>query len=181
MRHGTRSDRAVIAVCGSSRLDDDELERLAEALGAEIVRAGMSLVTGGMGGVMSAASRGAATARDSGEGDGLVIGILPGTRKDEANPYCDVILPTGMGSARNALVVLAADAVVVFHGGAGTLSEVALAWQAGKPIVALVPSGGWAGRLGGQRIDATQPGIVLSARTPSEAVALLRDELSGLR
>lgn len=173
--------RATVAVCGSASLPAVELEELAEAVGEEIVRAGMNLVTGGLKGVMEAASRGAARARDDGEGNGLVIGILPGRDKAEANPYCDVIIPTGLGIARNLLVVSTADAVVLVHGGSGTLSEAAFAWQLGKPVVALTGSGGWAGKLGGQRLDARRPDSVLSARTAAEAIALVRDELSGLR
>lgn len=180
MAHRTTA-RATVAVCGSSSLPAVELEELAEAVGEEILRAGMNLVTGGLKGVMEAASRGAAQARDDGEGNGLVIGILPGRDKADANPYCDVIIPTGLGIARNLLVVSSADAVVLVHGGSGTLSEAAFAWQLGKPVVALSGSGGWAGKLGGQRLDARRPDSVLSARTAAEAIALVRDELSGLR
>jgi hypothetical protein len=173
--------RATVAVCGSSTIPAGELEDLAEAVGEELVRAGMNLVTGGLKGVMEAASRGAARARDNGEGDGFIVGILPGRDKTEANPYCDVVLPTGLGIARNLLVVSAADAVILVHGGSGTLSEAAFAWQLGKPVVALTASGGWAGKLGGQRLDSRRGDSVLSARTAAEAVALVRDELSGLR
>lgn len=173
--------RATVAVCGSSTLPAVELEELAEAVGEEIVRAGMNLVTGGMGGVMEAASRGACRARELGEGDGLVLGILPGTDKAAANPYCDLVIPTGLGISRNILVVSAADAVILVHGGSGTLSEAAIAWQLNRPVVALTGSGGWAGKLGGQRLDSRRQDAVLTARTAAEAVALVRDELSGLR
>ncbi|MDY0003940.1 MAG: hypothetical protein RBU30_21765, partial [Polyangia bacterium] len=71
-------DRATVAVCGSGKLEVPELELLAEEVGAEICRAGMNLVTGGLGGVMAAACRGAFHARDKGEGSGAIIGILPG-------------------------------------------------------------------------------------------------------
>ncbi len=78
---------------------------------------------------MEAACRGAR------EGGGTTVGILPGSDRGEANPYVDVALPTGLGEARNALVVRAADAVIAVGGGYGTLSEIALALKAGKPVV----------------------------------------------
>ena len=92
---------------------------------------GVVLVCGGLGGVMEAACRGAK------EAGGTTVGILPGADRDEANSFVDVAIPTGMGEARNALVVRAADAVVAIGGDYGTLSEVALALKAGKPVVGI--------------------------------------------
>ena len=86
---------------------------------------------GGLGGVMEAACRGAK------ETGGTTIGILPSTDRSEANGFVDVAIPTGLGEARNALVVRAADAVIALGGGYGTLSEIALALKAGKPVVGL--------------------------------------------
>jgi hypothetical protein len=80
---------------------------------------------------MEAACRGAK------EAGGLTVGILPGSDRSEANPYVDVVLPTGLGEARNALVVGAADVVIAVGGGYGTLSEVALALKAGKRVIGL--------------------------------------------
>jgi uncharacterized protein (TIGR00725 family) len=89
------------------------------------------IVCGGLGGVMEAACRGA---KDAG---GTTLGILPGTDRSAANEYVDVALATGLGEARNALVVRAADALVAVGGGYGTLSEIALALKAGKRVVGL--------------------------------------------
>jgi len=80
---------------------------------------------------MEAACRGAK------EAGGLTVGILPGSDRSEANPYVDVVLPTGLGEARNALVVGAADVVIAVGGGYGTLSEIALALKAGKRVIGL--------------------------------------------
>ena len=80
---------------------------------------------------MEAACRGAK------EAAGLTVGILPGSDRSEANPFVDVVLPTGLGEARNALVVGAADAVIAIGGGYGTLSEIALALKAGKRVIGL--------------------------------------------
>jgi uncharacterized protein (TIGR00725 family) len=92
------------------------------------------LICGGLGGVMEAACRGAKTA------GGTTVGILPGHDRAQANEHVDVALATGLGEARNALVVRAADALVAVGGEYGTLSEIALALKTGKPVVAI---GSW--------------------------------------
>jgi uncharacterized protein (TIGR00725 family) len=89
------------------------------------------VVCGGLGGVMEAACRGAK------EADGTTVGLLPGSDRAQANRYVDVAVPTGLGEARNALVVRTADALVAVGGGYGTLSEIALALRAGKAVVGL--------------------------------------------
>lgn len=145
--------RAVqIAVAGGGTCGA-RTARLAETLGREIAAAGATLVCGGLGGVMAAAARGAAAA------GGRVVGILPGTDHDDANPYCDVVLPTGLGHARNVLVAASGDALIALPGAEGTNSEIALARGLGRPVVV----------LGGGRTRST--GLV-RARTPAEAVRL---------
>ena len=106
----------------------------AETVGAELARRGAVVVTGGRDGVMEAACRGAKGA------GGTTVGILPGSDRAQANAWVDVALATGLGEARNVLVVRAADAIVAVGGGYGTLSEVALGLQAGKTVVGL---GSW--------------------------------------
>jgi uncharacterized protein (TIGR00725 family) len=104
---------------------------VAEAVGRELAARGAVVVCGGLGGVMEAACRGA---KESG---GVTVGILPGTDRAAANAFVDVAIPTGLGEARNALVVRAADALIAVGGGYGTLSEIALALKAGKRVVGL--------------------------------------------
>ena len=103
----------------------------AEEIGRLLAEAGAVLVCGGLGGAMEAACRGARSA------DGMTVGILPGGDRHEANPYVQFALPTGLGEGRNALVVRAADAVIAVGGGYGTLSEIALALRARKPVVGI--------------------------------------------
>ena len=109
----------------------DEPTVAAAEVGRLLAERGAVLVCGGRGGAMEAACRGAK------EADGLTVGILPGSDRSEANPFVDVVLPTGLGEARNALVVGAADVVIAVGGGYGTLSEVALALKAGKRVIGL--------------------------------------------
>jgi len=120
----------IIGVIGGS-LVDPEIYELARAVGQKIAREGFTLVTGGRTGVMEAASRGAK------EAGGLVIGILPGDSSTEANPYVDVPIVTGLGIARNSIIVRTAQVIIAIDGSYGTLSELAFALQMRKPIIGL--------------------------------------------
>lgn len=118
----------AVAVVGAGAASEDE-QRVAFEVGRLLAERGVVVITGGLDGVMAAASRGAASA------GGVVVGLLPGLSRDEANPWVGVAVPTGMGELRNGLVVRAADALVAVGGELGTLSEVALALKAGKRVV----------------------------------------------
>jgi uncharacterized protein (TIGR00725 family) len=124
------SRSAYVAVVGPGEASAGDVER-AEQVGSELARRGAVLVCGGLGGVMEAACRGAK------EEGGTTVGILPGAQRSQANPHVDVALATGLGEARNALVVRAADALIAVGGGYGTLSEIALALKAGVPVVGI--------------------------------------------
>jgi uncharacterized protein (TIGR00725 family) len=137
---------AYVAVVGAGSASAEE-ERAAEAVGRGLAEAGAVVVCGGLGGVMEAACRGARSA------GGTTVGILPGSRREDANPYVDIALATGLGEMRNGLVVRAVDALVAVGGEFGTLSEIALALKAGKPVVAL---GGWELARAGERVDAVE-------------------------
>jgi len=119
----------TVAVVGPAEAAPQVLAQ-AEEVGRLLASQGHVVVTGGYGGVMEAASRGAAIA------DGLVLALLPGTERD-ANPFVSLALPTGLGEMRNALIVRVSDAVVCVGGSWGTLSEVALAQRTGVPVVML--------------------------------------------
>lgn len=144
-----------VAVIGSATCSH-EVAALAEAVGREIARAGAVLVCGGRGGVMEAACRGAKSQ------GGTTVGILPGLDRSEANPYVDIAIVTGLGEARNAVVVRTADAVVAVSGGFGTLSEIGLALKMGRPVVGL---GTWDLYKEGRRTSA-----LLLSETPVQAV-----------
>src|SRR3989454_12769659 len=127
---GAPMRRLLIGVVGGSWCSSEEAE-WAETVGRLLAEHGAVLLCGGLGGVMEAAARGAQQV------GGLTLGILPGADPNEANPYIDVPLATGMGEMRNALIVRAAQAVIAIGGGWGTLSEIALAQRIGAPIVGL--------------------------------------------
>ena len=148
--------RTVIAVVGPSRPSPEE-EITAEKVGELIAREGWVLVTGGLGGVMEKASSGARKA------GGLVLGILPGSSPEEANPYVDIPLPTGMGELRNFLVVAVSQGVVAVGTSPGTLVEIAVARLLRKPLAALHVPAGW-------------PEEEI-ASTPDEALEILRKRL----
>ena len=103
----------------------------AERVGAAIAAAGAVLVCGGLGGVMEAASRGAARA------GGVVIGLLPGVDRADANRWVTIPIVTGMDQARNVILVRSCDAVIAVGGMYGTLSEIALALKLGRPVIGL--------------------------------------------
>lgn len=162
--------RHVAAVVGANSAASDAILAAAEGIGEALVDAGFRIATGGLGGVMTAASRGARRATRWTEG--TVIGVLPGLVASEANPFVDVVIPTGMNYARNTILVAMADVVVAVGGGSGTLSEIALAWQHGKPIVTLDLGEGWSARLAGERLDHRREDHLHRARDVNEVVAL---------
>jgi hypothetical protein len=153
--------------------------RLAEALGARLADAGYRILTGGLGGVMEAASRGAALS--AAHVPGSVIGVLPGDDPAAANSHVDVPIATGLGHLRNALVARA-EAVVAIGGGAGTLSEMALAWIERRLLLAYRVQG-WSGRLAGTCIDdrprfsSIPDDQVFGVDSAEEAVAILERRL----
>ncbi len=144
-----------IALVGPGEADPTELYAAEEA-GAAIAEAGAMLVCGGLGGVMEAGCRGARSKL------GSTFAFLPGDDRNDANGWVQHAVATGMGEARNGLIVRSADALVAIGGGWGTLSEIALALRAGKPVVGV---GTWELARGGEPV----PGVV-AASEPREAV-----------
>lgn len=149
-----------IAVIGSGGRDPRG-EQLSEEVGRRLALSGEVLICGGLGGSMEAACRGAKR-----EG-GRTVGILPGDSRTDANPFLDVAITTGLGEARNVLVVRAADGVVAVRGGYGTLSEIGFALRMGKPVVGLDT---W-------RISREDGPAIEQFSTPEEAVEALLGDL----
>jgi len=153
-------------------------ERLAEAVGRAIAQQGAVTVTGGPGGVMEAAARGA---RDAG---GLTLGLLPGLDATDANAYLDIALTTGLGRGRNLVLARGCDALVMVGGGAGTLNEVTIAYAERITVVIVLCSGGWADRLPpvlveGRYLDERRRTPIVVADDPEAAVMLALDAARG--
>ena len=148
--------KKFIAVIGGGQCSSEEA-KVAEKVGHELARQGAILVCGGLGGIMEAACRGA-----SAEG-GITVGILPGDKRQTANSYIQIPIVTGIGYARNIMVVKSSQAVIAIGGNYGTLSEVAHALQGGIPVIGLNT---WSLARNGQPDDS----IVL-AQNPAEAVS----------
>src|SRR5947199_4040947 len=171
--HRSVTRPTLITVIGKSAKDPrdpvpEKALRMAEEVGKLIAERGGVLVSGGLSGVMEAASRGAKTA------DGLVVGILPGFDKRDANDFVDIAITTGMGWMRNTLTVRAADAVIMISGGIGTLNELTVAYAL-KPTVVLARTGGWSSRIpeiayGGKHLEEAKIAELHFAQTPQQAV-----------
>jgi uncharacterized protein (TIGR00725 family) len=147
------SRKFQIGVIGGGRSISSDMVKMAEHVGQCIAEHDAMLVCGGLGGIMEAACRGAKKA------GGTTIGILPIASKEEANPYVDIVIPTNMGIARNAIVIHSSDGVVAVDGSYGTLSEIAFALQLGVPLVTLES---W-------ELDAS----ILKTGSPEEAVNMV--------
>ena len=163
-----RRKRQIAVIGGNGIEEGSEAWTLAEEVGRGLAEAGVTLVCGGGGGVMEAASRAAA------EVGGDVIGIVPGTSPDDANEHCSHVVATGIGHARNLAVVSSGEAVIAIGGEWGTLSEIGFARVIGHEVVALRS---W--ELNGSERMAGGPGVV-AVETAEEAVhkslAMISDE-----
>ncbi len=148
----------IIAVIGGRQSSEKHLA-WAEELGRLIASRGAILITGGLTGIMEAASKGA---RDSG---GLVVGVLPTEDISSANPYVTVPIATGLGIGRNIIIARTAHALIAVGGQFGTLSEIAFGLQLGKPVIGLES---W-------KIEG-----MLEARTPEEAVNLAFERIADV-
>jgi len=178
---GTRAGRRLLlAVIGSGDAQPgDQIYREALAVGTFGVAAGFRIQTGGLHGVMEAAHKGAR--ESSAYRDGDTVALLPGADPDAANRYADIVIPTGLGRARNTLVA-AADAVIAVGGGAGTLSEICFAWMRERPIVAIEVDG-WSGRVANLSLDDRRKeespiSRIRGARDGATAVRLVSDLVS---
>jgi uncharacterized protein (TIGR00725 family) len=157
--------RKQILVIGSGKDHCSEFAyRTAYEIGREVAKRQAILLTGGLGGVMEAASRGAI------ESGGFVIGIIPQAEKTEANAYCDAVIATGMGFARDFVTAYSADAVIVVEGGAGTMIEVAAAYQKKIPIIAVKGTAGVADKLADTYFDDRKIEKIIGEVTAEKAV-----------
>lgn len=147
--------------------------KLAYETGMEVAKSGAVLITGGLEGVMKAACHGA---KDAG---GLTVGIIPQNDSSFANEYCDIVIPSGMGLARDFLNALSADGVIMIGGGSGTLSETCAAYMYKKPIVAIKNSGGVAEKYADQYLDHRKNVLIIGVSSPKEAVRVILEKINS--
>jgi len=145
----------IIAVIGNSSCSPKEA-KLAESVGELLAQQGVTVICGGLGGVMEAVCRGAKSK------GGLTVGILPGQDSSTANPWVDIPVVTGIGEARNVAVVKSAQAVIAIGGSYGTLSEIAYALKSNIPVIGLNT---WSLSRNGQEDDS-----IIRVRSAAEAV-----------
>jgi uncharacterized protein (TIGR00725 family) len=165
--------RQILVIGHNTNGCTPEHEKVAYAVGAEIAKSDSVLITGGLGGVMHAAAHGA---KDAG---GLTVGIIPQADASEANEYCDIVIPTGMGLTRDFLNALTADGVIIVGGGSGTLSETCAAYMNKKPMVAIRNLNGPIEQYIDGYIDHRENVKIVGADTAQEAVTKILELITA--
>lgn len=155
-----------ISVIGTCSNPTKKALQEAERVGELLAERGAIVVCGGRTGVMEAVCRGAK------KKGGLTVGILPEKTSEGVNPFVDIKIVTGLSWARNQLVSLSSEAVIMIGGECGTLSEACVAWMYGKPIIAITGTGGYADEFAGKPIDGKRKDKIYSAKNAEEAVKI---------
>ena len=150
-----------------------EHEKIAYDAGTEVAKSGSVLISGGLGGVMKAACKGA---HDSG---GITVGIIPQDNVSHANEFCDIVIPTGMGHTRDFLTALSADGVIVVGGGAGTLTEICAAYMHKKPIATIKNSGDVAEKFSDQYLDHRKNVKIKGFDSAKDAVKYILEQITA--
>jgi uncharacterized protein (TIGR00725 family) len=165
----------IIAVIGNaSLLKNSKKSDLAFHLGKKLIDNNYILATGGMGGVMEFASKGARSSENY--SFGKIIGILPQNHKKMANKYIDIPIATGLELMRNNILISTADAVISIGGGSGTLNELSIAWQMNKLIISL-ESDGWSNELANRQLDNRRNDQIFQAKNINEAIQILNKNI----
>jgi len=164
--------RQILVIGNNTNGCTPEHEKIAYEIGVEIAKSNSVLITGGLGGVMHAASHGAH------DKNGLTVGIIPQDNASHANEYCDIVIPTGMGFTRDFLNALSADGVIIVGGGSGTLSEVCASYMSKKPMVAMRNFSSPITPYIDKFLDHREHVKIIGADTPKEAVTKILELLS---
>jgi len=165
--------RQILIVGNNENGSTPELEKVAYETGLEVAKSDSVLITGGLGGVMRAACHGA---KDAG---GITVGIIPQNDPSFANEYCDIVIPTGIGLARDFLNALSADGVIIIGGGSGTLSETCAAYMHKKPIAAIKNTGGIAEVFTDKYLDHRQNVKIVGVNSPKDAVKYILEKINS--
>jgi uncharacterized protein (TIGR00725 family) len=156
-----------IAVIGYNNECSEVARNMAYEVGKSIATSGAVLVCGGLGGVMEAACRGA---KDAG---GTTVGVIPQEEFSHANQFCDIVVCTGIGFARDFIVASSADAIIAVGGGVGTLIEMGVGYMTRKTVVAIAGTGGVAEMYGGKYLDERNRVKILVAPDAKTAVDMI--------
>ena len=168
--------KQIIAVIGNANIENNiEKQKISFELGKLIIDNGFILATGGLGGVMEYASKGAKSSKIYTENS--IIGVLPDYNSENANKYVDIAIPTGFGLARNLMLISMSNAIFAVGGGSGTLNEISASWQMNKLIIGLQVNG-WSEKLCGKALDERRNDIIFCAKDAQEAINLLNSKIS---
>jgi len=160
-----------IGIIGSNKSQcSEELYEFSYNLGLFLGKNGNTIINGGMQGTMEGVSKGV---KDSKNIQSKVVGILPFDNKEKANKYLDIIIPTGIGFARNSVIVLSSDILIALGGGAGTLNEISYAWQFGKKVYCYTGTEGWSKKLANENLDSRKEGLLIGFNTLEELSKLI--------
>jgi len=155
----------------NKKMCNKELYDFGVQLGQQIATKDRTFVCGGLGGFMEAVCKGIKLSPDTFQGQ--TVGILPDDTSDNANPFIDTAIPTGQGIARNIIIVRTADIIIAAGGGAGTLSEIAFAWQLDKKVLCVTLFEGWAKELAGKNLDERKGDLLIPVSSINEINLLL--------
>lgn len=145
-------------------------KEIAYEVGKEIALSGSALVCGGLGGVMEAACRGAK------EVNGVTVGIIPQDNFSFANQFCDIVICSGIGFARDFIVATSSDGIIAVGGGIGTLIEMSVGYMIKKKIVAISSSGGVSDVYAGKYLDERKRVLIEAAPDAKAAVQAILDD-----
>ena len=168
--------KSIIGVIGPNYENcTDEIFNFGLELGRRLTDLNIMIVCGGREGIMEAVCKGS---KLSGKYQcPNTIGIIPSNDKTDANEYCDIVIPSGIGLARNSIIVNTADLLIAVAGGSGTLSEIAFAWQMNKKVICFTGFEGWAKNLAGKDLDLRNSNLLLSASTLDEIIELVKENI----
>ncbi len=169
----------IIGVIGDANLSRNDIKwKCAFEVGKLLIDDEYRLANGGMGGVMEASILGAKSSVRYKEG--MTIGVLPDYDKTSSNSQADILIPTGLGLARNVILVSMCDAIIAIGGGSGTLSEIALAWQMNKMIIA-IDLDGWSGNLKSLQLDKRRLDKIFEAENAIRAIEILKENIENYK
>lgn len=155
----------------NNKMCSKELYDFGMQLGQQIATKDRTIVCGGLGGFMEAVCKGVKQSQDT--FNGQTVGILPDEKAEAANSFIDIAIPTGTGIARNIIIVRTADIIIAAGGGAGTLSEIAFAWQLEKKVLCVTLFDGWAKELAGRNLDKRKSDLLIPVSSIDEINQIL--------